>query len=405
MTQSQNDYDSIKKPIANSIPFSNDEKATKKFNTDLSFRLMEISDSIDDTKSLKTCKDALLYKPGTQSGSHVGIHMPTDGSSSSKINAQVSAMNKMLYNNKTTNSCFTNEKDGYKLIVNVLNDKTHEITHWLQSNYQGDYNVVVTTNEINNLIDLSQDKYDKLGYGFTKDERGHIDAFESKTMTVVLRKNEPEDDNPLGFNGLGFHVYTAYPGQRQNELYTELNGVTPMPDEDVSNIVKKTAYYKIATDMQKTCLMMQSTKKINIPSQLSVYYDRYGDAIVITAPPYKDKTDSGALQYAQKRYFIKKSDDKTQKTVISAAKYTKDINDNSEVWHREQALPYPDCVPETLKPYLDKTQNRVNRCLTSIETKRIQQNEINKEEERNAEELKAKAALAAADAKKKQIVE
>ena len=400
-----NNYDNIKKPVANAIPFSNDEKATKTFIKDLNNRLMDIADSIDKTQSLNVCKDALLYKPKAENGSHVDMHMPTKNNFNDKVNTQVNAMNIMLRNNKTTNSCFNDETKGYELIANVLTERTEEIVTWLQDNYQGNHNIIVTTKTINDIIDLSQDKYDNLGYGFIKDKRGHIDAFESQTMTVVLRKNEPEDDNPLGFNGLGFHVYTAYPGQRQNELYTELNGVTPMPDEDVSNIVKKTAYYKTATDMQKTCLMMQSTKKINIPSQLSVYYDRYGDAIVITAPPYKDKTDSGALQYAQKRYFIKKSDDKIQKTVISAAKYTKDINDNSEVWHREQALPYPDCVPETLKPYLDKTQNRVNRCLTSIETKRIQQNEINKEEERKVEDLKTKAALAAADTKKKQIVE
>lgn len=404
MTPNQNHYDNIKKPVANNIPSSNDEKSTKTFINSLSLRLMDISDSIDDTKSLDICKDTLLYKPGTQSGSHVNIHMPTDEYTDNKIDVQVNAMNAMLRNNKMTNSCFTNEKSGYKVIANVLSDKVYEIADWLQDNYQGNYNIVITTDEINDLTDLSQEKYDNLGYGFIKDKRGHIDAFKSDTMTVVLRKNEPEENNPLGFNGLGFHVYTAYPGQRQNELNDETNGITPIPNEDVSGIIKKTMYYKTATDMQKTCLMMQSSK-INIPSQLSVYYDRYGDAIAITAPPYMDKTDSGALQYAQKRYFIKKSNDKAQKTVISAAKYTKDINDNSEVWHREQALPYPDCVPETLKPYLDKTQNRVNRCLTGIETKRIQQNEINKEEERNAEELKAKAALAAADAKKKQIVE
>lgn len=390
MVTTQNNYDNIKKPVADTIPFSDDEKATKTFINNLSCKFMDISDSIESTGSLKTCKDALLYKPETPSCSHVSRHMPMTGSNDDKTSTQVNAMDTMLRNNKTTNSCFANEESGYKMIVDALMERPEEITSWLQDNYKGDHHIVVTTQNVNNNLSKTDNSYDNLGYGFIKDKRGHIDAFESQTMTVVLRKNEPEDNNPLGFNGLGFHVHTAYPGQRQSESYTELHGVNPMPDENVMSIIKKTNFYKNTSDMQKTCLALQASKKVNIPSQISVYYDKYGDAICFTAPQRLEKNENGMPQYAQTRYFIKKSDDKTQQTVISAAKYTKDAHDSEAVWHRTQSLPYPDCASENMKKYLGSMQGKINKCLNNIETKRIQRDAANKENERTVKDLQSK---------------
>ena len=375
MTTDENRFTDIKKPIADKIPTAENEKATSKFINDMTCRLMDIADSIADDKSLNTCKSALLYSPldNPSAGSHVDMHMPANDKSSSKLGTQVNAMNTMLRKNKTMNSCFVNEKSGYQFIINSLTDRTKEITDWLQSNYQGDHDIVLTTKEINGLIDGSQKELDNLGYGFVKDSRGHIDAFESQTMTVVLRKNECYKDNPLGFNGLGFHVYTAYPGQRQSSLNDELHGVSPMPEEDVMSVIKRTQYYRDTTDMNRALLYMQASTKIQIPSQINVYHDPHKDAIVICGPDYIDKTNENA-QCVQKRYFIQETKKGDERTRISAALYTKDANDTEAQWQRSESLKYPDCAPERMAKYINSTQKRIDRQLEKLETQRAQKN-------------------------------
>lgn len=393
MTINQNSYNDIKKPIADKIPTVENEKATDIFINTLSDRLMSIADSIEDSGSLDICKTTLLYNPvsNPDAGSHVNIHTPADNKSNNKLNTQISALNNMLLKNKTTNSCFASEQDSYELIATTLIERAGEITEWLQNDYQDKHNIVMTTKAINNI---SQKQYSNLGYGFTKDSRGHIDAFESQVMTVVLRKNEYDENNPLGFNGLGFHVYTAYPGQRQENLNKELCGIKILPEEDVSKIIKETLYYKNATNMNKTALWMQATKKPVIPDRISLYHDSHKDAIVICGPEFRNSNNNN-LKF-QKRYFIQKVDNNSQKTVVSAALYAKDAYDTEANWRYNKTLKYPDNVSKDMRTYIDRTQERIGNCLKDIETKRIQQNETVKENDRKAEEVKEKAKTEAA---------
>ena len=371
MTIDENRFNDIKKPIADKIPNTENEKATSAFINNLSCRLMDIADSIEDSESLDICKDTLSYHTADNpdTGSHMDIHMPADGKSDNKLNTQINAMNTMLLKSKATNSCFVNENDGYKMIINALIERPDEITDWLQDSYQNDHAIVLTTSEVNDMVNSSQEEYNNLGYGFIKDNRGRIEAFESQTMTIVLRKNEYDKENPLGFNGLGFHVHTAYPGQRQNSLNNELCGINPIPDEDVMSIVKQTSYYKNTTDMNRTLLLMQTSPKVQIPSKASLYHDAHRDAVVICGPDYIDKID-GCNQYAQKRYFIQQEQKNSPKTFVFAALYTKDINDPDAKWSRKETLRYPDCAPENTAKFVNKMQKCVDKQLEKFETQR-----------------------------------
>lgn len=170
---------------------------------------------------------------------------------------------------------------------------------------------------------MMKESNDSLGYGYQKTDDGRVTAFEAATITVVLRKNETSRAEPLGFNGLGFHVFTAYPGQK---LYPgdDMKGIVPLQEAALPTMVK-TDYYKHATNMEKAYLCMMSTDKVKFRPEIKTYYDSNCDKIVICSKPDYDQTHE---KVRQKRFFISQNHNDANKTNIRVSQYQKQMYDS-----------------------------------------------------------------------------
>lgn len=253
-------YNELKRPLADRIPPADDINRAEEFAQKLSDRLLMLCKIIDENGSLDICRDVLLYNSGDETqNSRLHLHMPDDDEkyyeiwqragapefycdSHEKNPAQIKASDMMIKYNKEASVCFIDARKGYKLIIMSLIDQIDNIINWLRNKDKNECDIIFTETAVGAAADhfyedlgpdcdiedvLLAPRFNAyysdpdsdavsiyappVGYGFFKDYSGEIQDFSSCGMVVRLRKNECSTDDPLGFNGMGFYVYSAYP--------------------------------------------------------------------------------------------------------------------------------------------------------------------------------------------------
>lgn len=338
-----------KKALMTKLPPETNRTRTRQFQELLDNRMLDIMDE----ESIDTYRDMLLYMPESPDGSHVDLHMP-DKTSDGKATAQINALNKMLDKSKTANSCFSDAMTGYQSIAAAISDRIPEIVAWMQNeNNTRPHTIVMNKEDVDQFISLDESNdSNALGYGYRKDSRGHIDPFEASTMTIVLHKNETSPEEPLGFNGMGFHVYTAYPGQRM-EQGDDIKGIIPL-QEDALKTAVKTEHYRKATETEKAIIRMTTSSNIRFPMKTNIYYDQNKNAAVLCVG---ESIDQRSETITQQRHFIK-SRPGSEETSVRSKLYTKPLYDSEAKYSYYKDLSESECV---------RTDKLIKSCQTCFE--------------------------------------
>lgn len=236
-------YNEFTESLTDKIPAKDDLNAMKTFAFKLSDRLVSLYKNINETKSLDTYNSVLLLtnNDDNKKNSHISLHMPAENVNTDKSIVQQS-METMKQYDKKANTYFTDTCKGCKLTITALIDQIDNIISWLQNEHKDDCDIILSETAINTIMDYSYvdlkpacniedvllaprfliheydpvnntlNEFDEpIGYGVYTDYSDEIQEFSSYEMVIRLRKNESDNHKPLGFNGMGFYIYSAYP--------------------------------------------------------------------------------------------------------------------------------------------------------------------------------------------------
>lgn len=287
-------------PVANRIPRRHKEQETDNYVDAIINRLNEIRTANDP----KTLRNVLLYKPESKAGSHIDDHLPKTNTAISANEALAQSLD-ILYDKadaidreqKKAHSKFIDPDTARKAIISgIINNFKYEsylpghnddsILKWLQGSYAGNLAIVIDTADISNVL---SSKTQPIGYGFRRDDGNNLIPFETNTITVVLKKNDPLPGNLLGFNGMGFHILTAYPGEKEPEKIKTPSAqkdidVLKRDDIKLGKVIKNSENFQQGTTLQKTFMRLQLSPACKLSFDCTMRYDRRNDTIIIDDP-------------------------------------------------------------------------------------------------------------------------
>lgn len=296
---------SFKEPIArNGMPRQTNFKSQDDYDNAMDEYFAKINRRLEDILLYGAYIDPdiretmLLYKPNIKGNSHISDHMLTDGQCTGKPDELIArafdVMNDKEHaidpNRKNAQSVFTDTDSAYENIITAIRKEFSQIesysprgkrtilTWLLNPDDKGSFAMTFNTS-----TDSKQKTH--IGYGVRRDHANNIVPFETDVMTIVLHKNAPTPEDALGFNGMGFHVFTAYPGERDFEYVKTIKqkdiDLSKRNDISLDKIKNKSLSYKHASPLQKAFMDLQLDDTQAISDGVIVKYHDQGNFITI----------------------------------------------------------------------------------------------------------------------------